>query len=134
MLNQNFPDAPTSNASVFTQLQNAGVGCVWAPSEFTYTHEKAVIIDGTTAWIMTMNLTFSSPTSNREYLALDTDADDVAEADAIFEADFANTTFTPQGKLARRADQRARRNASRSSTPRRRRSTSKPKSSAITQS
>jgi phosphatidylserine/phosphatidylglycerophosphate/cardiolipin synthase-like enzyme len=99
VLNQNFPDTTSSNADVFTQLQNAGVGVVWAPSSFTYTHEKAVILDGATAWIMTMNLTYSSPTSNREYLAIDTDADDVAEADSIFEADYANTTATPTGKL-----------------------------------
>src|ERR1700729_2736889 len=36
VLNQNFPDSSSSNASVFTQLQNAGVGVVWAPSSFTY--------------------------------------------------------------------------------------------------
>ncbi len=99
VLNQNFPDDSTSNATVFTQLQNAGVGVAWAPTNFTYTHEKAVIIDGTSAWIMTMNLTYSSPTSNREYLALDTDADDIAETDAIFEADYANQTIAPTGKL-----------------------------------
>ena len=87
--------------------QAAGVEVVWAPSRFTYTHEKAVIIDGTSAWIMTMNVTFSSPTANREYLALDTDPDDVAEAEAIFQADFANAGRQPDGQAPRRADQRA---------------------------
>lgn len=99
VLNQDFPDSTTSNASVFTQLQDAGVGVAWAPSSFAYTHEKAVVIDGATAWIMTMNLTYSSPTSNREYLAMDTDPDDVAETDAIFEADYANTAAPIDGKL-----------------------------------
>ncbi|HEY1955242.1 MAG TPA: phospholipase D-like domain-containing protein [Polyangiaceae bacterium] len=99
VLNQNFPTPDQSNATVFSQLQAGGVDVVWAPPQFTYTHEKAVIVDGTSAWIMTMNVTFSSPSANREYLALDTDADDVAEAEQIFEADFANTAVTPAGKL-----------------------------------
>jgi cardiolipin synthase A/B len=99
VLNQTFPTTGTDNNAVFAQLQAAGVPVVWASAAFNYTHEKAVIVDGTSAWIMTMNVTFSSPTSNREYLALDTDPDDVAEAEAIFQADFANTSITPTGKL-----------------------------------
>lgn len=99
VLNKNFPTTGTDNNSVFTQLQSNGVQVVWAPSTFTYTHEKAAIVDGTAVWIMTMNVTFSSPTSNREYLALDTDADDVAEAEQIFQADFASTSVSPTGKL-----------------------------------
>ncbi len=99
VLNQNFPTTGTSNGTVFSQLQAGGVDVVWAPPGFNYTHEKAVIVDGASAWIMTMNVTFSSPTSNREYLALDTDPDDVAEAEQIFEADFANTPIAPVGKL-----------------------------------
>jgi len=99
VLNKNFPTSGTDNNSVFTQLQNAGVAVVWAPALYTYTHEKTVIVDGTSVWIMTMNVTFSSPTSNREYLALDTDADDIAEAEQIFQADFTNSGATPTGKL-----------------------------------
>jgi phosphatidylserine/phosphatidylglycerophosphate/cardiolipin synthase-like enzyme len=90
VLNQNFPSGQSNgNANSFTRLTNAGVSVVWASSTFTYTHEKCVIIDGSSAWIMTMNLTSSAPTSNREYLALDTDPADVAEAEAIFAGDFA---------------------------------------------
>src|SRR5947207_674774 len=68
-------------------------------SSFTYTHEKCVILDGTSVWIMTMNLTYSSPTSNREYLAIDTDTDDIAEAEQIFQADFAAASGSFTGKL-----------------------------------
>lgn len=99
VLNKNFPTSSQSNDTVYSQLQAGGVDVVWAPPQFTYTHEKAVIVDGTSAWIMTMNLTYTSPTANREYLAYDTDADDVAEAEQIFEADFANSGITPAGKL-----------------------------------
>jgi phosphatidylserine/phosphatidylglycerophosphate/cardiolipin synthase-like enzyme len=99
LLNQTFPDTSTSNSSVFTQLQNAGVQVQWAPSTFTLTHEKCVIIDGSTAWIMTMNATASSPTSNREYLAVDTQPADVQEAEAVFQADWSGMAITPNGAL-----------------------------------
>ena len=97
MLNRTFP-AGGSNAGIYASLQSSGVSVQYAPVNLT--HEKCVIIDGAVAWIMTMNTTTSAPSSNREYLAIDKDADDVAEAEAIFEADWANmppTTVT--GKL-----------------------------------
>lgn len=99
VLNKNFPTTGIDNTTVFNQLQSAGVQVVWATAAYTYTHEKAVIVDGTSVWIMTMNVTYSSPTSNREYLALDTDPDDVAEAEQIFQADFTSSGVSPTGKL-----------------------------------
>jgi cardiolipin synthase A/B len=102
LLNETFPSSAAdseTNASAFRALQSAGVHLKWAPASFAYTHEKAVIVDGRVAWIMTMNATQSSPTDNREYLAVDEDAADVAEAEQIFAADFANRSLTPEGKL-----------------------------------
>ena len=87
------------NMSAFTTLQTAGVNCVWSATSFTYTHEKTIIIDGTVAWIMTMNANTSSPVDNREYLAIDTSAADVAEATAVFKADHAFQKITPSGAL-----------------------------------
>jgi cardiolipin synthase len=87
------------NTSAHDTLVAAGANVVWSNPAFTYTHEKAIMIDGTSAWIMTMNATSSAPTSNREYLALDTDATDIAEANAVFEADFAMHTIAPSGAL-----------------------------------
>jgi len=78
----------------------------WAPTTTgfdSYTHEKTVIIDPGSAngqaWIMTMNLDTDAPKYNREYLALDTNAADVTEAEDIFEADYASTSITPSGSL-----------------------------------
>ena len=48
---------------------------------------------------MTMNLDTDAPKYNREYLAQDTTAADVAEAESIFEADYAQTSITPTGNL-----------------------------------
>jgi phosphatidylserine/phosphatidylglycerophosphate/cardiolipin synthase-like enzyme len=87
------------NTPAYNTLSSAGVNVVWSSSSFTYTHEKTVIIDGQTAWIMTMNANTSSPRYNREYLAIDTTASDVAEATAIFQADHANHSITPSGAL-----------------------------------
>jgi cardiolipin synthase len=78
----------------------------WAPTTTgfdSYTHEKAVIIDpgtsGGQVWIMTMNLDTDAPKYNREYLAQDTGAADITEAEDIFEADYASTSITPSGDL-----------------------------------
>src|ERR1051325_4027532 len=87
------------NTPAYNQLSAAGVKVVWSSTSFTYTHEKTVIIDGTQAWIMTMNANTSSPLENREYLAIDTDPADVAEATAVFEADHALQAVTPTGAL-----------------------------------
>jgi hypothetical protein len=98
VLNQGFPAGAGSNQAVFTQLQTAGVQVHWAPSGFTLTHQKTVILDGTSAWIMTMNAAASS-SQNREYLAIDREPADVATAEALFAADYAGTTWTPSGNL-----------------------------------
>jgi phosphatidylserine/phosphatidylglycerophosphate/cardiolipin synthase-like enzyme len=87
------------NTSAYNTLKSAGVAVVWSNPAFTYTHEKTVIIDGATAWIMTMNANSSPPSSNREYLAIDTDPTDVAEATAVFQADHAMMTPATNGNL-----------------------------------
>lgn len=97
-------DGSSTNKSFNTAAFNAFNGvhagtAVWSSPSFTYTHQKTVIIDGKEAWIMTMNLDQSSPDSDREFLAIDDDAADVAEATSIFQADFAKTTATPSGNL-----------------------------------
>ena len=89
----------TSNTTTFATLQKAGIPVVWSSSAYRYTHEKCIIIDGETAWIMTMNSAVTALTANREYLAADTLTADVKEAEAIFEADFAAKPITPAGNL-----------------------------------
>ncbi len=55
---------------------------------YRLTHQKTMIIDDHTAYIMTLNLTNSSMTFNREYGIVDTNPNDVAEILAVFEADW----------------------------------------------
>src|SRR5262249_25612419 len=70
------------NRPAYSHLEAAGARVAWSSPAFTYTHAKVVVIDNE-AWIMTMNLDYSSPTDNREYLAIDRDAADVAEVREI---------------------------------------------------
>ena len=68
LLNHDFPGGMGSNASVYSELMGAGVSVRYAPSTaFQYTHEKAMVIDGKTAWIMTMNASDSAMSGNREF-------------------------------------------------------------------
>jgi phosphatidylserine/phosphatidylglycerophosphate/cardiolipin synthase-like enzyme len=111
VLNQNFPtgtSASNTNASAYSQLSGKpGVSVHWAPTTTgfdSYTHAKTVIIDpaggsDSQVWVMTMNLDTDAPKYNREFLAQDTNAADVNEAEAIFEADFASASITPTGNL-----------------------------------
>jgi phosphatidylserine/phosphatidylglycerophosphate/cardiolipin synthase-like enzyme len=99
LLNKTFPSGMGSNASVYSELMTAGVEVRYAPASFQYTHEKALVIDGATAFIMTMNATDSAFSGNREFVAIDTDSADVVETEAIFQADWAGSSISPSGKL-----------------------------------
>jgi len=87
------PDS-LSNAAAYNQLVTAGVQVRWGQPAFVFTHAKYMVIDGTTLWAMTMNLASSAPSTNREHIVIDSDPDDVAEARAVFEADW-NRTNSP---------------------------------------
>ena len=102
ILNAQFPPGTTPanpNTDVYKELAAANVEVHWAQPKFNFTHAKYLILDGKTAWIMTMNATNSSPLGNREYLAVDTGSDDIAELQAIFDADFAPAAIVPAGPL-----------------------------------
>lgn len=121
VLNKNFPTSDNANQAAFTALTNRGVQVKWASNGYTFTHAKTILIDSAKAVIMTMNLTYSSPTTNREYIATDTDAQDVADLETVFDADFngkavnvatklvlspaqANTLISPRAQLKQLID------------------------------
>lgn len=88
---------PTGPQKTFETLAAAGVQMKAGDSAYTLTHEKAMIVDGATLYVMTCNLTKSalggsSAATNREYTVVDTSAGDVREAQAIFQADWNHTT------------------------------------------
>ena len=84
------------NASAISKLKAAGVGVVESnTSRFTYTHQKTITIDGDKSMILTGNLTSKYYTTSCDYGVIDTDANDVAAIEAVFNADYANTAITP---------------------------------------
>jgi phosphatidylserine/phosphatidylglycerophosphate/cardiolipin synthase-like enzyme len=79
------------------ELRAAGVKAQDTDPAFPLTHEKGMIIDGKTAYIMTSNFTRSalggsSGTTNREYGIIDTNSREVQAVTAIFNADWNHTT------------------------------------------
>ena len=80
------------------QLSAAGVKTETTNPDFPLTHEKGMVIDATTVFIMTSNSTrsalggSSSGYSNREYDIIDTIPQDVQAVSAIFEGDWNRTT------------------------------------------
>ncbi len=99
LLNKTFPMGAGSNTSVYGQLLNAGVDVKYGPSMYTYTHQKTILVDTKAAWIMTLNASASAFTDNREFVANDTDTADVAEAEAVFQADWTGAVTATNGKL-----------------------------------
>src|SRR6266436_1229913 len=79
--------ADGANRAAFDQLVAAGADVAWSSGRFPLTHTKLLVVDGRRAAIMTSNLTHAGLNSNREYLALDQDPTDVADAQAIIDAD-----------------------------------------------
>ena len=77
-------------------LTTAGIHAQFADPAYHFTHAKMLIIDSATLYVLTANLTRSglggsSAAHNREFGIIDTHADDVAEALAIFQADWNHT-------------------------------------------
>jgi len=90
----------SSPSKTIDQLKAAGVRAQYTSPDFALTHEKGMIIDGSTAYIMTSNFSRSalggssgsSGFRNREYGIIDTNAQDVQAVISIFNADWNHTT------------------------------------------
>jgi phosphatidylserine/phosphatidylglycerophosphate/cardiolipin synthase-like enzyme len=79
--------AETANQDAYTRLAAGGVDVRWSTSRFTYTHAKFLVVDHARLAVLTLNLTASGLSGNREYALLDTDPADAAAAEALFAAD-----------------------------------------------
>ncbi|HLH25796.1 MAG TPA: phospholipase D-like domain-containing protein [Chloroflexota bacterium] len=83
------------NGAVAQDLQAAGVTTAWSNPAFRLTHQKTLVLDGSTAWVMTLNLTASAFTRNREFAVRVTDPAAVAEIEQVFEADWDRQAVHP---------------------------------------
>ncbi len=83
------------NSATFDYLKSHGVKVVWSSTRFEYTHQKTLLVDGSTAVIMTANLTSEYYSSTRDFLVMDTRAADVTAITRVFNADFAHRSIQP---------------------------------------
>jgi phosphatidylserine/phosphatidylglycerophosphate/cardiolipin synthase-like enzyme len=102
VLEQNPYLAANINDPAYNALRAAGVTAIWVATKFQLTHTKTIVIDPGlptgAAWIMSLNLSKTAFTSNRDYAAVDTDPSDVLEADAVIVSDGANVADARVGK------------------------------------
>ena len=77
------------NANVRSRLTQANVPNRNAPTLYSFSHAKYLIIDGKAAVIMSMNFNVDAFSSERNYGMITRDPDDVADAKAIFDMDWA---------------------------------------------
>ncbi|MBS1118055.1 MAG: hypothetical protein H6Q90_283 [Deltaproteobacteria bacterium] len=88
------------NAGARARLTAGGVVNRNAPTLYSFAHAKYMILDGTTALIMSANFNVDAMNNERNYGIIDRDAGDVADLQAIFEMDWA----AGGGEPARPAD------------------------------
>jgi cardiolipin synthase len=82
------PDHP-GNVTVRDRLAAAGVPHRNAPTLYSYSHEKYLVIDGRAAVIMSMNFSADAMSYERNYGMIDRDPDDVADLQGVFDMDWA---------------------------------------------
>jgi phosphatidylserine/phosphatidylglycerophosphate/cardiolipin synthase-like enzyme len=78
------------------ELTKAGILCKQAPRTFEVTHEKAFVIDGATALVMSFNLTSEYFGQTRDFGIVTTEKPEVTEISNVFEADWNDKPVTPQ--------------------------------------
>jgi cardiolipin synthase A/B len=85
----------STNKAAYDYLTENGVSVVWSWDKYYYTHEKSIVFDGTTADVMTLNLTSEYYSTSRDFAVVDTDANDVAAIVKVFNDDYAHESVTP---------------------------------------
>jgi cardiolipin synthase len=87
--------ADGANDDAVARLGAAGVLVAWAQPRFALTHAKVAVVDHARLLALTLNLTRSGLTINREYAVVDDDARDVAAADAVIASDLTGVAPSP---------------------------------------
>jgi cardiolipin synthase len=93
-----------SNQDAFDRLEAAGIEVRWANDRFRFSHIKSFIVDGAIAGIMTLNLSWTALTANREFAVVTSDPEDVGTLSALFESDWTGSGFEPSGSIVTSPD------------------------------
>jgi phosphatidylserine/phosphatidylglycerophosphate/cardiolipin synthase-like enzyme len=76
------------NEKYRVQLEEAGAKVQWSDPAFSYMHAKSIVADESRAVVSTGNYSQYFIAKERNYLAVDSDPEDVADLVALFDADW----------------------------------------------
>lgn len=88
-----------ANKAAYDQLNAHGVHVMWAATRYAATHEKAIVVDGNVAAVMSLNLTSRYYDDTRDFAVLDKQPADVAAIEQVFNADFTHAKTRPPNGL-----------------------------------
>ncbi|HKS98043.1 MAG TPA: phospholipase D-like domain-containing protein [Rugosimonospora sp.] len=83
------------NSAAYSYLTGNGVGVVYSSSTYYYTHQKTMVVDGTTSVIMSENWTPTYYSADRNFDLIEKDSADATAIEKVFNADYAGTSVTP---------------------------------------
>jgi phosphatidylserine/phosphatidylglycerophosphate/cardiolipin synthase-like enzyme len=93
-----------SNQEPFDRLDALGIEVRWASDDFTFSHIKTFVVDGRVAVVMTLNLSYTALTTNREFAIVTTVPGDVIEVARLFEADWSGDGYAPRASIVTSPD------------------------------
>jgi len=77
-----------ANQAAYTELTDLGVRVAWADARYAATHQKTLVVDGSVAVVMSLNLTRRFYSDTRDFAVLDRNPADVAAIESVFDADY----------------------------------------------
>jgi cardiolipin synthase A/B len=96
MLNPARRSGESENADSRKLLAAAGVDVLDSSPQFDLTHEKSMVVDDETAFVMSFNWEPKDLTETRDYAVTTTARHEVAEVMECFDADWDRKPFTPR--------------------------------------
>jgi cardiolipin synthase len=95
MLNPARRSGESENTDSRKLLTSAGVNVLDSNPQFDLTHEKSMVVDDQTAFVMSFNWEPRNLTETRDYAVVTSAQHEVAEIVECFDADWNRHTFTP---------------------------------------
>ena len=99
MLNPARRSGEAENEETRKQLGDAGIEVIDSNPAFDLTHEKSMVVDGTTAFVKSLNWETKNFTETRDYAVATSHKHEVDEIVECFEADWNRKEFTPPREL-----------------------------------
>jgi cardiolipin synthase A/B len=95
MLNPARRSGETENEASRKMLTDAGAEVIDSNPVFDLTHEKSMVVDEETAFVMSLNWATKNFTETRDYAIVTTHGPEVAEVIECFDADWDRRNFSP---------------------------------------